>query len=123
MLDPGSKFVAMALCYAADQMWGLALARCHVQPYGPNDKELYNWMTKIEPGHLVVEKSSLRLHPARIGRLLGIEKSENGDHTYTLVTMEGEVVEWRNCSFIRVPDPAGWPKDVPYWDDTKKLRR
>lgn len=108
------EFMAQALCYMASEMYSLALARCHVVPYGPDDRTLFNWMNDPGPGDMVVEWTSLSLSPKRVGRMLAIEE-EDGYEVYYIVGIDGEVMRWTNCTFIRIPDPVGYPKDVPNW--------
>jgi len=115
--DPQTLFLVKALLLAVKDMYGLAIDRCKVNPYGPNDNRLLAWMTDVRAGDLVVESSSLGLHPQRVGRLFYTEEHE--DHTvYFVVGMYGEVMRWENCSFLRIPDPFGYPKhdqDKPEW--------
>lgn len=119
-LDPQTLFLVQALIVTAKEMYALALARSHVVPYGPDDRSLLRWMTDVRPGDLVLENSSLGLHPERIGRMLCVE-----DGVYTVVGIEGEVMRWENSDFIRIPDPFGYPRndqDKPNWRWNSKHR-
>lgn len=124
-IDPQTKFLAQMLIYVAEQMECLALARCHVVPYGPHDSRLADWMSKTRPGDLVVERSALSLAPQRVGRMLGVEKVKHEGHSttvYTIVGIDGEVMRWENCNFMRIPDPNYYRGggDMPRWRDREK---
>jgi hypothetical protein len=104
-MDAQVAYLCKLLVHATDQLYSMALERTCVRPYGPDDPRAFEWMSKIRPGDMVVEKTSFRLNPERLGRILAIEESKN---LYWLVLADGRVVSWSNCSFVRIPDLRHW---------------
>jgi hypothetical protein len=108
-------FLARTVVFLAEQLYTMSLRRGYVS--GPNDRSSYGWMTKVSPGDLVVEKSSMRLVPHRVGRVIGMEKDAFGQDAYVVIGWDGEFMRWENCSFVRIPDPNDWPRGgVPMSD-------
>jgi hypothetical protein len=104
-------FLARTVVFLAEQLYKLSLRRGHVPPYGPHDNLAFDWMRNPSPGDLVIEKTSLALHPQRVGRLLGMEPDGfGGQRVYFVIGWDGEFMRWENCEFIRIPDPNDWPR-------------
>jgi hypothetical protein len=110
------------LCLNAYQVWTASLSATGSQ----NGREQYEFCKKVAPGDLVVEISTIwrrSLDCGRIGRLVKIEQrprwtraemdmqgcepdEEIPIETYYEVERltDGGVVEWTNCTFIRVTE-------------------
>lgn len=101
------RFVLSIVVLLGEEWKNGALFRSRVRH--AQDCRVIDWTRDYRPGDLVMETSSLGLHPERIGRLLHIE-DEGGQKFFYLVIPSGEVKSWTNASFMRIPDPAMWPK-------------
>lgn len=74
---------------------------------GNNERQhnLFEHIHKVEVGDLVMETSiGNRVPPIRkIGYLRKMQKEEDGWKHYYVQCLDGETVDWTNCSFIKIP--------------------
>lgn len=89
----------------------LAFAKAWRRVVYANNAPSVNEMTKRartpELGDLVYETSSFHDQEGRLGYLVAIYPSEDGDTAYTIETLDGGRVRWTNATFIALPG-EGW---------------